>query len=73
MGIFLLPPPHVASIDIVLVKSDPWVIPSPNLVDTWGEFILLSLAEINYVEIVSASRPASYDSFVSKTSLDTYS
>jgi hypothetical protein len=55
MGIFPLPPPHVASVNMISVKSDPWVIPSPDLVDTWGEVMPLSPAEINYVEIVSAS------------------
>lgn len=35
--------------------------------------MLLSLAEVNYVEIVSASSSASYDSSGLKTSLNTYS
>ena len=37
MGIFPLPHPHVAFVKMISVKSDPWVIPSPDLVDTWGE------------------------------------
>ena len=37
MGIFPLPPPHVAFVNMILVKSGPWVIPSPDLVETWGE------------------------------------
>lgn len=37
MGIFPLPPPHVASVNMISVKSDPWVILVPDLVDTWGE------------------------------------
>ena len=34
MEIFPLPPRHVASVNMILVKSDPWVIPTPDLVDT---------------------------------------
>ena len=34
MGIFPIPPLHVASVNMILVKSDPWVIPSPDLFDT---------------------------------------
>jgi len=70
---FPLPPPHVASVNMISVKSDPWVIPSLDLVDTWGEVMPLSLAEVNYMEIVSALGSASSDSLMSKTSLDTYS
>lgn len=73
MGNFLFPPPHVASINMVSIKSDPWVIPSLDLVDTWGMVMPLSSAETNYVEIVSASSSASPDSSVLKSSLDTYS
>ena len=60
MGIFPLPPPHFDS-----VKFDPWVVPSPDLVDTWGEVLPLSPAKINYVEIVSASPSVSSDFSVS--------
>lgn len=73
IGIFPLPPPLVSSINMISVKSEPCVIPSLDLVDTRGEVIPLSLSEFNYMEIVSASSSASYDYFMSKTSLDTYS
>jgi len=53
MGIFPLPPPHVASINMISVKSDSWVIPAPDIVDTCGEVMSLSPAEVNYMEIVS--------------------
>ena len=72
MGIFPLPPPHVASVNMISVKSDPWVIPSPNLVDTWGDFMPLSPAEINYVEIILASASVPTIHIASSTSLDTY-
>lgn len=73
MGNFLLPPPHVSSVNMVSVKSNPWVIPSPYIVDTWDEVIPLILAEVNYVEIFSASSFASFDSSILKTCLNTYS
>lgn len=41
--------------------------------DTWGEVMSLSLIEVNYVEIVSTSNYASYDSHMSKISLDMFS
>lgn len=41
MGIFALPPPHVSSVNMVSVKSNPCVIPSLDLVDTWGEVMHL--------------------------------
>lgn len=72
-GTFPLQPPHVASVNMVSVKYDPWVILAPDLVDAWGEVMLLSPAEVNYVEIVSASNSTSFDSHISKTSLDMYS
>ena len=55
MGIFPLPPPHVASVNMISVKFDPWVIPSPDLVDTWGDVMPLSPIEVNYCEIASTS------------------
>jgi len=73
MGISPLPPPHVAFVNMILVKSDPWVIPSLDLVDTWGEVMPLNPTEVNYMEIVSTLNSASSNSFMSKTSFDTYS
>ncbi len=73
MGIFSLTPPHVASVNMVSIKSDPCVIPSPACVDTWGKVMPLSTDEINYVEIFLASFSISFDSSVLKTSLDMYS
>ena len=64
MGIFPLQPPHVASINMISIKSDPWVKPSLDRVDTWGKAMLLSFAEINYMEIVSASPLVSSDYLV---------
>ena len=73
VDIFSLPPPHVASVNMISVKSDPWVITASDLVDTWGEVMPFSPAEVNYMEIVSALNFSSSDSHMSKTSFDTYS
>jgi len=73
MGIFSLPPLHVASVNMISIKSNLWVIPSPDLVDTWGDVMSLSLAEINYVEIVSASASVPIDHTTSSMSLNMYS
>ena len=58
---------------MVLVISDPWVIPSRDLFDTWGKVMPLSPTEVNYVEIVSASSSTSSHFSVLNTSLDMYS
>lgn len=55
MGNFPLPPPHFSLVSMILIKFDPWVIPSPDLVDTRGKVMPLSLAKIYYMEIVSTS------------------
>jgi len=73
MGIFPLPPPHVAFVNMVSVKFDPCVIPSLDIVDTWGEVMMLSPTEVNYVEMFLPSSSASFNSSISKTSLDAYS
>ena len=73
MGIFPLPPPHVASVNMILVKYNPWVIPSPGLVDTWGKVMPLSLDEIDYVEIVSASSSVSSSILMLRKSLVAWS
>jgi len=73
MGIFPLPPPHVAFVNMVSVKSNSWVIPTPDRINAWGEVLPLRPAEVNYMEIVSASNYASSDSHMSKTSLNMYS
>jgi len=58
---------------MISVKSDPWVIPPPDQVDSWGNVMLLSSVEINYGEIVSASASVSNDHTALGMSLDAYS
>lgn len=57
MGVFPLPPTNLASVNMISVRSDPWVLPPPNQEDSWGEMMPLSPAELNYIEIVAASAP----------------
>lgn len=71
MGIFPLPPPNVASVNMISINIDPWVIPPLDLVDSWGDVMPLIPAELNNVEIVSASFSSS-NSTPSSRSLDTY-
>ena len=69
MGVFSLPPPNFASISMISVHSDPWILPSIDQIEPWGEEMPLSPAELNYIEIVAAS--ASYaESTVSSGALD---
>jgi len=71
MGNFSLPPPSVASINMISTHFDPWVIRPFDQVDSWGEVMPLSPAELNYVEIISASISSSESTPLSR-SLDAY-
>jgi len=73
MGIFPLPPLDVALVNTISVKSNPWVIPPPDQVDSWGDVMPLRPTKINYVDIVSASASVSTDHTNLSTSLDAYS
>ena len=57
MGVFPLPPSNLAPINMIYVRSDPWVLPLTNQEDSWGDMMPLSPAELNYVKIVAASAP----------------
>ena len=58
MGVFPLPPPNVASINMITIRSDPWILPPTDQVESWGNEMQLSPAELNYVKIVAASAPS---------------
>ena len=58
---------------MILVKFDPWLIPSLDLVDTRGKVMSLSPAETNYVEIISASPLISSNRPILRTSINAYS
>lgn len=71
MGVFPLPPPNLASINMISVHSDTWVLPPANQIESWGDMMPLSPAELNYVEIVAASAPPP-EPTLSSRALDSY-
>ena len=71
MGVFSLPPPIVTPINMISIRSDPWVLPPTDQVESWGNEMSLSPTELNYVEIVSASAPP-YEPTPSSRAPDSY-
>lgn len=71
MGVFSLPPPNLASISMILVRSDPWVLPPIDQIESWGEEMSLSPAELNYIEIAVVSAPP-VESASLRRALDSY-
>jgi len=59
MGDFLFPPPNITPINMISIRSDPWVVPPIDQVDLWGDVMSLSPTELSYVEIVYASASSS--------------
>lgn len=54
-------------------SDDPWIIPSPEQIDFFGDSKSLILIEIDYCELISASKPLPPDHAPLGVSLDTYS
>lgn len=52
---FSLSPPNIAHVNMISIHSDPWVLPPIDRIESWGDVMSLNLAELNYIEIVSAS------------------
>ena len=48
MGIFSLLPPNVSSVNIISSGQDPWIIPTPDQIDTFGKVMMLSPIEHMY-------------------------
>jgi len=71
MGVFSLPPPNLASVNMISVHSDPWVLLPTGQIESWGEMMPLSPAELNYIEIVAASAPPDGPAPLSRV-LDSY-
>lgn len=71
MGVFSLPLSNIAPINMIFVRFDPWVLPPVDQIESWGDEMPLSLAKLNYIEIVSASAPSS-ESAPSRKALDSY-
>ena len=72
MGIFSLPLPNTAQVNMISISPDPWIIHSPDQVDFFGDIMLLSPIEIDYCEVILASAPLS-DHTPSSMYLHTYS
>ena len=53
MCIFNLPPPNVTYVNMISVKSNLWLFPSSDQIDSFGDVMPLSPTEINYAEIIS--------------------
>ena len=73
MGIFPLPPPNTIQINMISRSDDPWIIPSPEHIDSFKDSMSLSQIEIDYCEIVVASKTLSYAHAPLSMSLDIYS
>ena len=48
MGTFTLPPPNVTSINMISVSTVPWIIPTLDQIDSFGDSIPLSPLEQDY-------------------------
>lgn len=71
MGVFSLPPPNLAFINMISVRFDHWFLPPIDQIKWWGDEMPLSLAELNYVEIVFVSSLPSESASLSGA-LDSY-
>jgi len=57
MGVFSLPLPNLAPINMISMRSNPWVLPPANQIESWGDMMPLSPTKLNYVEIIAALAP----------------
>ena len=73
MGIFPLPLPHTIQVNMISHSDDPWIIPLPEQVDSFGDFMPLTPIEINYCELLAASNSPPSEDAPSSMSLDIYS
>lgn len=71
MCVFPLPPPNLASVNMISVRSDPWFLPPTCQIELCGDIMPLSPAELNYIEIVAASTSPSKPT-PSSRALDSY-
>ena len=73
MGIFPLPPHNTIQINMISWYDNPWINPSPEQVDSFGDSMPLSLIEIDYFELLVALNPPLSDHAPLSMSLDAYS
>jgi len=52
MGTFSLPPSNVASVNMIYTPHDPWIVPHPDQVDSFGNVMPLNPAEQGYQVVV---------------------
>ncbi len=71
-GYFYSPTSNVHSFNIISGSSDPWIIPTKDQIDSFGDVMPLSPLEINYQEIVLALMAASKSHAFFNMNLDTY-
>lgn len=72
MGTFTLPPQNFHSVNEISVYVDPWIIPTTNQIDSFGDATPLSPLEKDYQEIILASMTALGNHIVFGMNLDTY-
>jgi len=72
MGTFSFPPLNVHSVNMISNSMDPWIIPTEDQINSFGDPMPLSPLEINYQEIVLASMTTSESHIVFSMNLDTY-
>lgn len=73
MGIFSLPPLNTIQIHMISRSDDPWVTPSSEQIDSFGDLMPLSPIKIDYCELITASEPLSFDCAPLSMSLEIYS
>lgn len=72
MGIFTLSPLNLISIIIIFVSMDPWILPTPNQIVSFGDAMPLSPLDQNYQEIVLALMVTSESHIIFSMNLDIY-
>lgn len=72
IGTFSLPPSNVTLINMIFVSTDPWIIPTPGQIDSFGDSMPLSPTEQAYQEVILASTDALEIHVVFNVNMDTY-
>lgn len=69
---FSLPPPNITLINMISLPTDPWIIPTPDQIDSFGDSMLLSPLEHAYKGIVFSSTDGSKSHAIFSMNLNTY-
>lgn len=73
MGTFSLPPPHATFFNMISTIYDPWIVPSPDQVDSLGDVMPLIPIEQAYQVVDLASAATSKSHTTLSMHLDVYS